>query len=173
MNTKQIYSVLSQHPITSGVFCGVYASNKLPHTKLERYPAAFVANVDPDTKPGSHWVAFYIQDKWHGEYFDSYGRPPLQKAFIRFLQRNCTTWVQNRHHLQGAFSSVCGQYVLYYLLHRSQGQSMDHIVNNFVEDKDMNDFYVNDFIEKNMGLITPIYDVDFLTSQISKSFIQS
>ena len=112
-------------------------------------------------------MAFYIQDKQHGEFFDSYGRIRLQKSFIRFLERHCTTW------LQGAFSSVCGQYVLYYLLHRCQGQSMDRIVNNFVDDKDINDFYVNDFIEKNIGLITPIYDVDFLTLQISKSFIQS
>ena len=58
--------MLSRHPITSGVFCGVYASNKLPHSKLERYPAAFVANVDPDTKPGSQLggILYSRQTAW-------------------------------------------------------------------------------------------------------------
>ena len=173
MNTKQISTILNQNHHTSRVFYGIFPRNKLPRTKLKDYPSAFVANVDPDTKPGSHWVAFYFQDKQHGEYFDSYGRAPEVDAFKQFLERNCLTWTYNHHRLQGPITSVCGQYVLYYLLHRCLGHSMADITNNFTEDHDVNDNFVNDFIHKSVGLDLPLHDRDFLTSQISSSFVNS
>ena len=40
-----------------------------------RFPYGFVANTDPSTEPGTHWVAFYFPSRDKGEFFDSYGYP--------------------------------------------------------------------------------------------------
>ena len=47
-----------------------------------------VANTDPSSKPGTHWVAFYFPSKGKGEFFDSYGHPPIyyNNSFKNFLK---------------------------------------------------------------------------------------
>lgn len=47
----------------------------------------FIANLDPKHLPGSHWVAIAFR-KDIAMYFDSYGRPPMQKNILTFLRRN-------------------------------------------------------------------------------------
>ena len=34
-----------------------------------------VCNTDPSNRPGSHWIAIYVEDG-RGEFFDSFGRRP-------------------------------------------------------------------------------------------------
>ena len=48
MNTAQFTYALEQDPKTSKMFCGVFPSNKL------------VANTDPSTRPGAHWVSILM-----------------------------------------------------------------------------------------------------------------
>ena len=48
--------------------------------------------------------------------------------------------------LQSPLTSVCGQYCLYYLLHRARGISLQVILNEFSSDVDWNDQFVYDFI---------------------------
>ena len=40
-------------------FRGVFAANRLPK-RVSRYPSAYIVNTDPASKPGTHWVAFYL-----------------------------------------------------------------------------------------------------------------
>jgi hypothetical protein len=75
MNTAEITHALEQDSITSTKFCRVFPSDKLPR-RLDKYPCGFVANTDPSSKPGTHWVAFYFPSKEKGEFFDSYGQSP-------------------------------------------------------------------------------------------------
>jgi hypothetical protein len=58
MNTLEIDHVLKTHPSTRNVFKGVYASNRLP--RRLNVPSASIGNTDPDDRPGTHWVALYI-----------------------------------------------------------------------------------------------------------------
>ena len=69
MNTSQLKSILSKNCCTKSSFGGVYPSDLLPKV-VQDYPQSFVANVDPKTKPGSHWVAFYFTTEEKGEFFD-------------------------------------------------------------------------------------------------------
>lgn len=142
MNGLQIEQCLKSDSFAKHTFRGVYSSDQLPKVRVDRLPCAVVANTDPITKPGKHWVAFYIDEHNHAEYFDSYGLKPTLAAFKTFLTRNSVgEWITNDTPLQGAFSSVCGQYCLFYLLHRSRNRSMREIVGMFTEDdKDDNDF---------------------------------
>ena len=55
---------------TATTYLGVFSRDELPHS-FTRYPSAYVANTDPRSLPGQHWVAFYHLSPTHLEFFDS------------------------------------------------------------------------------------------------------
>lgn len=85
MDSIQILRNLRKKFTTS--FYGVFPSDRLPDHIVDR-PAFIVANTDPAYKSGTHWVAFYLPKRGRIEYFDSFGRRPEDRNFIRFLQNN-------------------------------------------------------------------------------------
>ena len=58
MNTLQLKRALERNTFTKKIFGGVFAADELP--KVITSPCGFVANTDPSTEPGTHWVAFYF-----------------------------------------------------------------------------------------------------------------
>ena len=127
----------------------VFFFDLLPE-KVSRYPSAFIANVDPSSKPGSHWVAFYFTKDQKGEFFDSYGQAPggYSGNFNTFLELNSKEWSSNQKQLQGLNSSVCGQYCIYYVVKRRRGNNLNSIVQPFVKNKQINDAFVDEFVTK-------------------------
>lgn len=121
----------------------VYASNRLP--MFVSKPAYIIVNMDPDTKPGSHWVAIHIDKNNIGEYFDSFGRKPTGYHFS-FMNRNCKRWSYNHKILQNALTSVCGKYCLLYLYYKFKKYTMDYFVSMF----DYDNTLLNDFMLKYM-----------------------
>jgi hypothetical protein len=125
MDGSQITRILRSDPCTQSIFRGVFACDMLPKGKFT-YPSAFVCNTDPHSKPGQHWVAIYLDNDGCGEYFDSYGLAPdddilpiyTQKYLKTFLQKHTTSWTYNTTSLQNPVTAVCGQYCVFYLLHR-------------------------------------------------------
>jgi hypothetical protein len=132
MFTSQIRSALASDPVASRYFAGVFPSDMLPN-KIT-FPFSAVANTDPSSKPGRHWVAFHFDSEGNGEYFDSYGKPPCNTALFNFLiDKNvkCETPDANPVRLQGFDSDVCGQYCIAFLMKRARGKSMQDIVESF------------------------------------------
>ena len=171
MNGFQIEQCLKSDLFTKQTFQGVFSSDQLPKKRVDHLPCALIANTDPIGKPGTHWVAFYIDENNCGEYFDSYGKQPKLSSFKTFLTRNTSNdWVSNFIPLQGTFSAVCGQYCIFYLLHRSRNMTLQNIVGLFTEnDKDFNDFSVNEFITERFQLDNiQTWDDKFIHSQISR-----
>ena len=82
-----------------------------------------------------------------GEFFDSYGKHPFHynKHFLGFMNRNAVEWEHDKIQLQSAFSTVCGQYCIYFLYHCCRERTMSSIVNSFVND---NDQLVYDFVRR-------------------------
>ena len=74
MNTLQLKRALERDTFTKKIFGGVFAADELPKT-FDTFPCGLVANTDPSTEPGTHWVAFYFPSRDKGEFFDSYGYP--------------------------------------------------------------------------------------------------
>ena len=165
MNTAQITHALEQDPVTSKTFCGVFPSDKLPQT-FDKYPCGFVANTDPSSGPGTHWVAFYFPSEEKGEFFDSYGHAPeyYRKSFGDFLKSRA--WDFNRRKLQSAWSDVCGQYCIFYLSHRARGQSMSNIVHLFNNDTVLNDTKVSQFVKRHFKVLLKHSNVNL--NQFSK-----
>ena len=143
MNTRQIDSILHSDPHTQSVFLGVFARDKPP--QRVGWPEAFVWNLGTSKKPGSHWVAVYIDLRGRGYYFDSYDLPLLYKKFENFVNRSCVWWNFNRTTLQAPFSTVCGQCCVYFMLYMCGGEPMSAIMSRFSRDAVENDRAVAQF----------------------------
>ena len=76
MNSKQLRWILSNDKVTSRNFKGVYALDEIKHIQQISFPSVYVYNLDPNYKPGVHWVTVYNDRKGRPEYFDPFGRPP-------------------------------------------------------------------------------------------------
>ncbi|RLA25926.1 MAG: hypothetical protein DRR11_20385, partial [Gammaproteobacteria bacterium] len=119
--------------------------------------------------PGSHWVAIFIDKNGTADYFDSYGLPPttvtpISRYFQGFRKQNWSS--QN---IQAPFSSVCGHYCIYFILHRWKNIPFDHILKTFSPDCEENDEAITDWINETFDLDTETYDVEFLINQICQS----
>ena len=170
MDSLDIAQILKTDRYTKHYFRGVFPSDRLPRQYLPR-PSALVVNTDPSTKPGQHWIAIYVTRNGVGEYFDSYGLPPVLPALSGFLTRNASAVHYNPYRLQGPLTAVCGQYCLFFLLHRCRDISMNKILHFFTEDTSDNDFLVNDFVSGHFpNSNTRVYDIPFVTRQIARAF---
>ena len=132
-------------------------------------------NTDPSGEPGSHWVAVHIDGENHGDYFDSYGRQPQTSSLVSLLKKTCSCWAYNEQQVQSAFSSVCGQYCVYFLLQRTlYNTPMTEIVAKFSkEDYEENDEVVTEWVNENFELNTETYNVDFFVKQICRALLSS
>ena len=95
MDTSQIASILLSHPATSQVFRGVFPVDRLQSSRCGAAAGLYVCNTDPSDRPGQHWIVIAIAENArgfrHGEYFDSFGLPPLQPEFVKFLDKNTSS----------------------------------------------------------------------------------
>lgn len=139
MNTIQIKKCMSI--ISGDLKDNVYASNELPIFMSK--PIYLISNLDPNTKPGSHWIAISIDVNGFGEYFDSYGRKPAGHH-LTFLKNNAKRWVYNPFTIQNNFTSVCGQYCLVFLYLKFKGISMHDFLNYFCNNTLFNDLMLHD-----------------------------
>ena len=146
MNTFEIKRVLERNPSTKKIFCGVFAADQIPKT-IDTFPCGFVANTDPSTEPGTHWVCFYFPSGGKTEFFDSYGHPPDHYGF---KLHDIETW--NNRKLQSSLSEVCGQYCIFYLYHKSRGYSMSKIVNMFTDNRRLNDCKVACYVKEHFNV---------------------
>lgn len=173
MDTQEIGSILKRDRYTRHAFRGVFASDALPHHVTQR-PSAFVVNTDPAEKPGQHWIAIYLRGDGAAEYFDSYGLPPQLPEFKLFLKKNASDIRVNHQRLQGPFSAVCGQYSIFFLLHRCRGLTIDAILRMFSpSDVNSNDVNVNNFIRKHFPRMnTFVFDDQLFLQQVSRALLQ-
>ena len=112
---------------TTFQFLGVFAADEIPAQQgSQQHSICFIANTDPSTLPGTHWVAFVVlkpKPPVTGGastvyFFDSYGLP---LSFYASLHSEClrrgyaTVRAANTLQLQSVHSTVCGQYCILFL----------------------------------------------------------
>lgn len=167
MNSTQLTNAVMSDRLGQNLFRGVFPADELTSQNVIDYPCGYIANTDPSHKPGTHWVCFFFDKNKKGEFFCSYGKPPKDYKFETWLANNSKTWTFNETRLQGALSSVCGQFCIFYLLHRFRDTTIDGL---FSKDFDLNDKWVNDFIAERFNMDTAVINTDFLKTQIAKAF---
>jgi hypothetical protein len=156
MDTNEVDNLLKSDCELSVAFDGVFASDRLP--KAGDAKCVMVLNTDPHDEPGEHWVCMYIVNGV-GEYFDSYGFPPLIKTFKTFLKENCgNKWTYNNTSFQSLDSDVCGHYCIWFVGERARGKTMDEIKRQFSPtNSKKNDKLVKQWVEKRYGEIAARY----------------
>lgn len=125
MNRNEIANVLMSDPITAKWYKGVFCSDEIP---VLRERSAIVINTDDSTKPGSHWIAVFVENKDTIEMFDSFGRSP--HAFgenISSFTSNYKYVLHNDIWFQHPDSIVCGVYCIYYIWMKSRGIALFQI----------------------------------------------
>lgn len=130
MFTTQIERALSSDPIVEPHLLGVFASDQLP-LGIDKYPSTLVANTDPATEKGEHWVCFYFDKNKNAEYFDSYGLPPSNHNLWQFFIENGRNHKINHTSLQGIGTRACGHYCIAYIAKRARGVPMERIIREF------------------------------------------
>lgn len=164
MDGYAIQAAMRGDPHAAGVFSGVFAADTLPRTLGDK-PAFIVANGQCSHMEGDHWVAIVVDSAGRGEYFDSYGRPPIVKSHRQFLNRNCARWTYNDACLQSIGSDVCGQYCVAYLLHRAHHFTLqDFIKDYFSEDTEKNDRIVTNLYNQHVKCMRHCHDYPPLRS---------
>ena len=146
MNTIQLTVDMMENKDIKKYFRGVFPADKLP--KRFKKPALLIANTDPSTKKGSHWVAFYVPKSGKPEYFDSLGRLPEKKEFLEFLKKHGKTFTHNKKRLQGTFSTTCGNYCGVYLYFKSKQISLKTFLRVFSNNLQLNDNKILDLYSK-------------------------
>lgn len=127
-------------------FGGVFPCDGLPeHKGVFLY---FIVNLDPKHLPGSHWTAIAFK-KNTAFYFDSYGRPPLQKDILNFMNGNSQIIKYNTACFQSSKTETCGLFSLYFLYRFSRGLPMKQLE---VKNTDKNELFIQQFLNKKLSL---------------------
>jgi hypothetical protein len=143
MDTKTIDKRLSNEKY----YFGTFARDRIPKAKLKSH-GALIVNTDPSSEEGEHWVAMMINEDGTGEYFDSYGLPPLQQDFITFMNKNSSSgWGYNRIILQCFECITCGHYCLIYVKLKLLGFSYCDFISLFTHDKEKNDLAIRALVK--------------------------
>ena len=155
MNTLQLKDVMKRDRLGKESFLGVFPMDLLPKQEVLQRPFSLIVNTAPSSHKGQHWLAVYVDDEGQGEMFDSYGHSAsfYDRRLEHFLQRNCMFHVYNSRQVQSFTSDVCGQFCLFFLLHRCRGIPADSIVNTFSKRTHQNDELVDHFIQKHFPFI--------------------
>ena len=112
MDTVELLEICKSDIAIEKLFLGVFPSNKLPRENLR--PCSFIANTKPSTHEGEHWIGIFINKEGLGDYFCSYGQPPLL-LFAKYMDKRCEDWNYSTKQLQQPLSQTCGQYALFFL----------------------------------------------------------
>ena len=129
MDEDQIKKELE--PLGSCIVC--------PHDMLESLvikerPMAIVVNTDKSGTIGEHWVAVYLMQDSKGEYFDSFGLPPLHLDVLEFLNTKCPMgWCYSNVTLQEYEDTICGNLCVCFHRYRLGGISYISFLKNMIK----------------------------------------
>jgi hypothetical protein len=156
MDTATLTSMCRNDKAIAKMFLGVFANDKLP--KSDTYSSCFIANTQPHTHTGEHWVAVSINANGKATYFCSYGRPPT-KQMTSWLQKHSKEWCSTTERLQSYQSTTCGAYCVIFLHFMSRDVALRDILDLFTNDYKENDnvvtAFVNGFYDSNTVVRDP------------------
>ena len=99
--------------------------------KPSTLPATYVINEDPASKPGTRWVALYVDPYGYAEYFDSYGLKPITSITELINRISDSMSSQSQVQLQSFQTQTCGPFCIFYLIQRHQGYTLDQMIKRF------------------------------------------
>ena len=167
MNNWEISKTMRHYPSTKNRFIGVFPADKIPKNILQySLPCCFIANTDPSWLSGTHWVSVFVDKNGNIEYFDSYGRRPMSPQMKTFCGK---VYQYNPCMIQSLFSTSCGQFCIFYLVHRCKGVSLQKVMNMFnINNVEYNENLVKTFVKPHTKVCAK--NVYYLNKQCCKSW---
>lgn len=148
MDSERLFCAARSHPRLCQIVRAVCTIADLPN-EISVYPSAYIVDTTLCRSEKRHWVALWFGEKGDAEFFDSHGRYPRRYGLGHFLDRNASDFEYNGRSLQHRNTQVSGQYCLYYLHCKSEGQLLKSITDQFGLDRLENDIKVHSFVEVN------------------------
>ncbi len=145
MNSVQIENTIQNIAEITQSFRGVYSSDTLPfHNQLN---GVYICNTDPSNKPGTHWVALFLNGNQSNEYFSSLKQEPLPifHSFLNHRFKSCQKQLQN------SFSASCGVWVIFYVILKCCFISLEQIENLFGTDSFFNEILLKFYLDLVVG----------------------
>jgi hypothetical protein len=140
MDTQQLAEYMQNDEYISKMFGSVLARDQLP-LDIENKKLLYIVNLDPISKPGTHWIAIFMNGN-KSEYFDSLGNTP-HDDFVKFMLTKSNSFNFNRIAVQDSYSSYCGLYCLFYCYFKSRGYSFKQILDMFTSNTFVNNVLVD------------------------------
>lgn len=133
-------------------FGGIFAIDNLPKKIYDKH--FIIVNTDISEGPGKHWFTL-VRLKNTIEYFDSLGVDKQKQDFIcsHFNITGISYVALNKTQLQPLTSSLCGEYVLFYLFERYHNLDLDF-------DELLNQIFSENFMQNDETVIK--FMTDFL-----------
>ena len=128
----ELERALLADPYAARTLVGVYTVDEA-WPMARRFPASYLINTGTQDGPGEHWVAVFLEDPEHGEYFDSYGTAPLESVYQRLRSWGYPDMRFSTRMLQGPWSRSCGLYAVYFIASRSRGLPLGTVTGVFRE----------------------------------------
>ena len=176
MNTRELVDCLKQDSAVRATLLppGVFPADRLPvPSSVADFPFCFIANLDPSTDGGSHWVALYADGRGIFDYFCSYGVPPPPRfvSYMAEFSGGKPVYNANTRPLQCPLTTVCGEFCLYFLHFRNCRLNMEEIVNTKFSKRDPHEnvSLVQKFVATMFSFRNPAIDPDLLVEQVSKN----
>jgi hypothetical protein len=162
MDTVELENCVQEYDFLHVMCLGIFSADALP-SGVAGFPACLIVNTHPSSKPGEHWVAFFMDSKKRLEYFDSYGRDVAPNSYFEKFADVFETKSFNKMRLQGPFSAVCGYYCLSYIFYRCLGYSLNQFLSLFSkENYHENDHNVKDVVDYFFHIVKSIYTNEHL-----------
>ena len=137
MNTIEITRSLSHVK----EFIGAFPRDSIP--VVGQRPAYFVVNTDSNNEPGEHWVAMALLPEGKGEYFDSFGFPPLHEDIQNYIKGTCpNSFKYSNKTIQSPQSNFCGIYCIAFIISKNRNIKFRDYIANFTCDLKKNDHKV-------------------------------
>lgn len=127
LSTLEINNLCS-HLRKKQIFLGVFSDDKLP-MQILNVPYAFIANTDPSTLPGTHWVAVWVHNRNEVWYFDSLNGVPTDAMRI-FLDKFKVIKSNNKE-FQSFLSDNCGHFCIAFVYYAYTYKSFDRVMKVF------------------------------------------
>lgn len=147
MDSDQLEKYLACMCRPKNVGYAVIASDEFEKLVLDKFPFFVIFNESPRSHSGTHWCVAHFKTR-HSRIechlFDSFG-VSMKKKNIEF---NFVVNSENLEQLQSNYSSVCGQWCLYWVYSKLNNIGLDTFLSQFSSDHAQNDKIVSNFGKK-------------------------
>ena len=147
MNTRQLQCALDSDPQMREYERQVLALDQFLKIKIGKRgkKGIYICNDEPSTKTGNHWFLVIVESQ-KVYFIDSFAKLPAYYKIDRKLGTLKLPIVTISNILQNPFSTLCGEYCLFFAYHLSRNYNLGNILNYFTNDGVTNDYNIKRFV---------------------------